>query len=172
MVDAIDVDYINRLISQIDLSSPNARTEGVEKVKKALTNNTEPTLFSKRELLEQFLDSVIPELNDDADITGELNHFLAYKRQAEIYHFAEEHRLEPSQLAEQVAEYEVSQHENSKALSELTTGMTFKEKEQQNNLLKTSSLKLPKVCDELERTDMSNTNQTQQSQQAELQKRL
>lgn len=128
MVDAIDVDYINRLISQIDLSSPNARTEGVEKVKKALTNNTEPTLFSKRELLEQFLDSVIPELNHDANITGELNHFLADKRQAEIYHFAEEHRLEPSRLAEQVAEYEVSQHENSKALSELTAGMTFKEK--------------------------------------------
>jgi Type I restriction and modification enzyme - subunit R C terminal. len=79
-------------------------------------------------LLEQFLDSVIPELNHDANITGELNHFLADKRQAEIYHFAEEHRLEPSQLAEQVAEYEVSQHENSKALSELTAGMTFKEK--------------------------------------------
>lgn len=60
----------------------------------------------KIDLIENFLDEVVPKLNPDSSIDDAYNDFEAQERTKEINNFAKEHELDTEVLQNEISEYE------------------------------------------------------------------
>lgn len=86
-MDKIDVQYIVNLIKTISLDSQANRDADRNKIKRLLKNADNPQLKLKAELLAEFLDEVVPNLNSSANVSNELNQFLDRKRRNQLMNF-------------------------------------------------------------------------------------
>lgn len=129
-VDKIDVQYIVNLIKTISLDSQANRDADRNKIKRLLKNADNPQLKLKAELLAEFLDEVVPNLNSSANVSNELNQFLDRKRRKSIDEFSDEVNLGKDTINEQFANYEFYGNPDNRRLMETLNeaGYGFKEK--------------------------------------------
>lgn len=78
--DEINVDYIIRLLTKL----VNANEEQAEKIKKNIFNimSSEVSLMSKRELIEKFISSNLPEITDPDEVAGKFEQFWTNEKTA------------------------------------------------------------------------------------------
>jgi type I restriction enzyme R subunit len=128
--DTIDVAYIVNLIKNIDLDTTANRDADTKKIRRILHNADNDDLKSKAELLERFLDEVIPKLPQKADIGNALDRFMAHSRDIAIDSFAKENGLPPAMVTDQINDYSFYGHTSeSKMTDQLNeVGLTFMQK--------------------------------------------
>lgn len=136
--DTINVDYIVNLISGIDLMSSTERKQDIQKIEHLLDNATNDQLKSKVELLEQFLNEVLPTLDTDDDIGMSLSNFMAESQRAAIKGFSQEHHLSEDFVNEQISDYNFyGKTKDKEIIDKLSAnGLGFREKRQAKREIK------------------------------------
>lgn len=129
--DVIDVSYIVKLIRAI---TPGDYTDDVRKIKRLLNNADSKELKTKAELLAEFLDEVVPQLQPGDSVPDSLNNYLIDRRNQDIEKFAKENELEPEFVDEKVNDYEFAHKMKEEEMSTELAGMGF-------TFMKTRSLK-------------------------------
>lgn len=104
--DKINVGYIMNLIKDIDLSSKEQRAKDIKNIIKELDRADNIDLRLKVDLLKEFLQKVVPTLDENCDVDFEYSKFEAHKRIQEVEYFADEIGLSSDFISESVAEYE------------------------------------------------------------------
>ena len=104
--DKINVGYIMNLIRDIDFSSEEKRDRDIKNIISSLDRADNVELRLKVDLLKEFLQRVVPTLNEDSDVDFEYSKFEAHKRVQEINYFAEKIGLSYDFISESVSEYE------------------------------------------------------------------
>lgn len=101
--DVINVDYILKLLKQL----VDAKEEDKEGIIKNVFNslNSEPELRSKKELIEKFINSTIPEITDSDDLDDEFDKFWNAEREAAFKKFCEEEGLMPDKMQALIDDY-------------------------------------------------------------------
>jgi type I restriction enzyme R subunit len=82
--DRIDVDYILKLLRDMGDAKPGHGKMGIEGVLQILRRSTDPMLVSKRELLEQFITTVFPSLQQGDSVDEAFADFIEKKKLTEI----------------------------------------------------------------------------------------
>ena len=137
--DKINVDYILKLIANIDLTNPGDIKRKTRKISEELDKTGDESLRLKKDLLKDFLDKVIPKLNPTDNIPEELDSYLEEAKNKEINKFANEINLESIDIKKLIAEQEFSGFINNESLQEVTKGKVsggLKEKRKIKNKIK------------------------------------
>lgn len=106
--DNINLDYIMNLIHNIERHDKTKQQTEVQQIKTELNRSGNQKLRYKIDLIEKFLDEVIPNLNPDSSIDDAFKNFEDEQQQQEIKNFATEYDLKPDFIAEQIQEYNYS----------------------------------------------------------------
>lgn len=104
--DKINVGYIMNLIKYIDFSSKEQRAKDIKNIIKELDRADNIDVRLKVDLLKEFLQKVVPILDENCDVDFEYSKFEAQKRIQEVNYFADEIGLSSDFISESVAEYE------------------------------------------------------------------
>ncbi|WP_433962282.1 type I restriction endonuclease subunit R, EcoR124 family, partial [Megamonas hypermegale] len=104
--DRINTTYIMNLIRNIERNDIIKQQTEINHIKKELKNSDDMKLRYKIDLIENFLDEVVPKLNPDSSIDDAYNDFEAQERTKEINNFAKEHELDTEVLQNEINEYE------------------------------------------------------------------
>ncbi|PIE73563.1 MAG: deoxyribonuclease HsdR, partial [Deltaproteobacteria bacterium] len=101
--DKVNVGYILRLMAQMVGASEKKQKE----IKSTLDSlmSSEPKLRSKRELIEQFLKSVLPNIDQSSDVEAEFYSFWDEQKQAEFDKLCTEAGLDRAQAERIIATY-------------------------------------------------------------------
>ena len=106
--DKINVGYIMNLIKDIDFSTEEKRDKDIKNIMAALDRADNMNLRLKVDLLKEFLQKVVPTLDENSDVDYEYTKFEAHRRVQEINYFADEIGLSADFINDSVAEYEYS----------------------------------------------------------------
>lgn len=106
--DKINVGYILNLIKNIDFSSEEKRDKDIKNIVKELDRADNMNLRLKVDLLKEFLEKVVPKLEENSDIDFEYSKFEAQRRIKEVNYFAEEMGLSSDFISDSISEYEYS----------------------------------------------------------------
>ncbi len=136
--DKINVEYIVNLIKAINLDSKKNTDADRRKITRILTHVDNDDLKSKADLLQDFLDKVVPHLDKDANVGDELNKYLAARRSKEIEKFSKENNISKDILDQQMDNYNFYGDTNSpQVMDELNkTGYGFLEKKKIKDKIK------------------------------------
>lgn len=104
--DKINVGYIMNLIKDIDFSSKEQSAKDIKNIIKELDRADNIDVRLKVDLLKEFLQKVVPILDENCDVDFEYSKFEAQKRIQEVNYFADEIGLSSDFISESVAEYE------------------------------------------------------------------
>lgn len=104
--DRINTTYIMNLIRNIERNDIIKQQTEINHIKKELKNSDDMKLRYKIDLIENFLDEVVPKLTPDSSIDDAYNDFEAQERTKEINNFAKEHELDTEVLQNEINEYE------------------------------------------------------------------
>ncbi len=101
--DEINVAYILQLLANLK----DAKAEDREKHKKAIVDliSGEAKLRNKRELIEQFINENLPEIQDATDIPDEFDTFWKEEQQKALDNICEEEKLIPGKLQDVIENY-------------------------------------------------------------------
>jgi type I restriction enzyme R subunit len=101
--DEINVAYILKLLAALKESPVSEHAGRKKSILDLLSSEAE--LRSKRELLEQFIEKHLPQIDDPADIPEAFNAFWEEEQKAAFKHLAEEEGLEFDKLEKLVGDY-------------------------------------------------------------------
>lgn len=104
--DKINVGYILNLMKNIDFSSEEKRDKDIKNIVKELDRADNMNLRLKVDLLKEFLQKVVPKLEENSDIDFEYSKFEAQRRIKEVNQFAEEIGLSSDFISDSISEYE------------------------------------------------------------------
>lgn len=104
--DKINVGYIMNLIKDIDFLSKEQSAKDIKNIIKELDRADNIDVRLKVDLLKEFLQKVVPILDENCDVDFEYSKFEAQKRIQEVNYFADEIGLSSDFISESVAEYE------------------------------------------------------------------
>ena len=104
--DRINTTYIMNLIRNIERNDIIKQQTEINHIKKELKNSDDMKLRYKIDLIENFLDEVVPKLNPDSSIDDAYNDFETHERTKEINNFAKKHELDTEVLQNEISEYE------------------------------------------------------------------
>lgn len=104
--DKINVGYIINLIKEIDLSNEQQRDNSIKNIMTELDRADNMDLRLKVDLLKEFLQRVVPTLDENSNIDEEYSKFEAHRRIKEVNYFADEIGLSPEFISDSIAEYE------------------------------------------------------------------
>ncbi len=114
--DIINVQYIMNLIGQIDLKDKTERDKNRKQIHSLLDKADDEQLRLKADLIRQFLDKVIPTLNEDTDINEAYYKYEENAKHSEIDEFAK-NKSYPTDLLENIIdEYEFSGNINKNTI--------------------------------------------------------
>ena len=116
--DKINVSYIMNLIREIDLSDKEKQAHDIKNVITELDRADNEELRLKVDLIKEFLNKVVPELGNDADIDTIYEEFKEVKREEEVDSFASEIGLNRYKIKGYISEYEYSGIINRQEISE------------------------------------------------------
>ena len=133
--DIINVGYIMNLMRHLDLSDVSERDRGIKEIKKQLEKADSKELRLKVDLIREFLDKVIPTLNESDSVDNAYDEFEEKQRNKEIISFASEEGIEKDSVEEKLAEYEFSGNLKRDEMLAIFDGESFKEKKRKANLL-------------------------------------
>ncbi|WP_203650305.1 type I restriction endonuclease subunit R [Secundilactobacillus yichangensis] len=138
--DTIDVGYIVNLIHAINLKDDDQCVKDTRRIKKMLVNATDPDLRLKSDLLQAFLEEIVPKLDPEDNVGNELNQFLIRKREESVKNFSEEVHLPEEVIKKEMDDINFyGEHANTKALNDAlnANGLKFMEKRTVKNRVKT-----------------------------------
>ena len=101
--DKVDVDYILNLLRK---AGEGGKGIDINTIVKLLRKSTDPILVSKRELLELFITTVFPTLQEGASVDDELSKFIEEQREAEIKQKSEEWGISIAELKKLLNRYD------------------------------------------------------------------
>lgn len=131
--DLINVQYILDLLNNIDLTD-KAQTERVRnQIKQLLDKADDDKLRLKAELIRDFLDKVIPQLDEDAVVEDAYFNFEEEVKEQEIQDFAESKEYPIDLLKKVINEYEFSgQLDNTTVEQGITGGLLVRTQKIEN----------------------------------------
>ncbi|CAI3615722.1 type I restriction endonuclease subunit R [Clostridium neonatale] len=106
--DKINVSYIMELIRNIDLSDKKKRDKDVHNIKEQLDRADNEDLRLKVDLIKNFLDKVVPDLNPEESIDDAYSDFEEKERKKEIRDFSYEVGVPEDVMYEHISEYQFS----------------------------------------------------------------
>ena len=106
--DKINVGYILNLIKDIDLVDKQKQARDIKNVITELDRADNEELRLKVDLLKEFLNKVVPELEINSDIDLEYEKFEEVKKEEEVDEFANTIGLDRYKIKDYISEYEYS----------------------------------------------------------------
>lgn len=116
--DKINVSYIMNLIREIDLSDKEKKVRDIKNIITELDRADNEDLRLKVDLLKEFLNQVVPNLNENDDIDSAYEEFEKIKREEEVDNFANEIGLNRYKIKNYISEYEYSGIINRQEISD------------------------------------------------------
>ena len=77
------------LVRKIDLKDKAEQKRNREQIRRILDNADDPTLRLKRDLIQEFIDEVVPKLNENDSIDDAYESFEQIKQEKDFDQFAE-----------------------------------------------------------------------------------
>jgi type I restriction enzyme R subunit len=114
--DTVNVDYILKLIRQLDRNNQEEQKNQIEEIKKAIHNSGDINLRSKIELLEKFLETIVPNLKPEDDLDIALQEFAEHEKNREFIEYSVEHDIELQAIMETAEEYSYTSRESNEFL--------------------------------------------------------
>ncbi|OCN06310.1 restriction endonuclease subunit R [Erysipelotrichaceae bacterium MTC7] len=131
--DKIDVGYILELIQNIELTDRTKQIKDIKNILEILKTATDEKLRSKRELIEMFLEKVVPTLNEDDDISFKLEEFESEQKLYEMKKLSNKYDLDYNKVAAYVAEQEfVGYIDGTKVIQDMKGGLLEKSKKKKD----------------------------------------
>lgn len=106
--DLINVQYILDLMNQINLSNEQQQAEDRRQIHQLLDKADDDQLRLKADLIRQFLDEVIPQLNEGDSVDDAYYQYESEAKETEIQNFADNQAYPMDLLEQLVSEYEFS----------------------------------------------------------------
>ena len=104
--DKINVDYILKLLANIDYSNYIKKQTDIDKIRKMLEENYVPGHKSKIELLQNFIDKVIPTLTNESNVEEEFLGFIEQERSKKINHLQTISGLSGQEINDFITEFQ------------------------------------------------------------------
>lgn len=106
--DLINVQYILDLMNQINLSNVQQQAEDRRQIHQLLDKADDDQLRLKADLIRQFLDEVIPQLNEGDSVDDAYYQYESEAKETEIQNFSDKQAYPMDLLEQLVSEYEFS----------------------------------------------------------------
>lgn len=106
--DLINVQYILDLMNQINLSNAQQQAEDRRQIHQLLDKADDDQLRLKADLIRQFLDEVIPQLNEGDSVDDAYYQYESEAKETEIQNFSDNQAYPMDLLEQLVSEYEFS----------------------------------------------------------------
>lgn len=116
--DKINVSYIMELIRNIDLSDKKKRDKDIYHIKQQLDRADNEELRLKVDLIKNFLDKVVPNLEPEESIDDAYSYFEEEERRKEIKDFSYEIGISEDVIYEYISEYQFSGIIDNEAISD------------------------------------------------------
>lgn len=120
--DLINVQYILDLLNQIDLTNKEETDKARKQIRKLLEQADDDKLRLKADLIREFLDSVIPHLEEGTAIDGAYYEFEEEVKEGELQDFAKKQTYPIDLLKQLVSEYEYSGQLDNNLVEEGVSG--------------------------------------------------
>lgn len=131
--DLINVQYILDLLNNIDLTDKKQTERVRNQIKQLLDKADDDKLRLKAELIREFLDKVIPQLDEDAVVEDAYFNFEEKVKEKEIQDFADSKEYPVELLKEVINEYEFSgQLDNTVVEQGITGGLLVRTQKIEN----------------------------------------
>ena len=106
--DKINVDYILNLMSSIDLTDKEQTDKDIKDILNKLENADNKDLRLKSDLIREFLNKIIPTLNENDSVEENYYNFMDERRHKEIEDIAKKYDIDINLLNDIIGEYEYS----------------------------------------------------------------
>lgn len=106
--DKINVDYILNLMKSIDLTNKEQRNKDIKEILNKLENVDNKELRLKSDLIREFLNKIIPTLDENDSVEENYYNFMGEQRKQEIEEIAKKYDIEIELLKDVIGEYEYS----------------------------------------------------------------
>lgn len=106
--DKINVDYILNLMKSIDLTDKEQKEKDIKDILNKLENADNKDLRLKSDLIREFLNKIIPTLNENDSIEESYYNFMDEHRRKEIELIAEKYDIDINLFNDIIGEYEYS----------------------------------------------------------------
>lgn len=120
--DLINVQYILDLLNQIDLTNKEEPDKACKQIRKLLEQADDDKLKLKADLIREFLDSVIPHLEEEIAIDDAYYEFEEEVKEGELQDFAKDQTYPIDLLKQLVSEYEYSGQLDNNLVEEGVSG--------------------------------------------------
>lgn len=133
--DKINVDYILRLLANINYENPIQKELDIQKVNQTLDQNDTPELHSKIELLRKFIQRVIPTMTKEDVVEEKYEAFVEGEKEQVIYEMSNSLNIETFVLKEMITEYQFTSVMPNEMISDNVKGK-FKQRIMNRKLLR------------------------------------
>lgn len=106
--DKINVDYILNLMRSIDLTDKKQTDKDIKDILNKLENADNKDLRLKSDLIREFLNKIIPTLNENDSVEENYYNFMDERRHKEIEDIAKKYDIDINLLNDIIGEYEYS----------------------------------------------------------------
>ena len=106
--DKINVDYILNLMKSIDLTDKEQTDKDIKDILNKLENADNKDLRLKSDLIREFLNKIIPTLNENDSVEENYYNFMDEHRRKEIEEIAKKYDIDINLLNDIIGEYEYS----------------------------------------------------------------
>lgn len=106
--DKINVDYILNLMRSIDLTDKEQTDKDIKDILNKLENADNKDLRLKSDLIREFLNKIIPTLNENDSVEENYYNFMDERRHKEIEDIAKKYDIDINLLNDIIGEYEYS----------------------------------------------------------------
>lgn len=106
--DKINVDYILNLMRSIDLTDKEQTDKDIKDILNKLENADNKDLRLKSDLIREFLNKIIPTLNENDSVEENYYNFMDERRHKEIEGIAKKYDIDVNLLNDIIGEYEYS----------------------------------------------------------------
>lgn len=150
--DKIDLDYIRRLITNVDLSSHEALRDSVRSIKEVMDKSTSDSVRLKKELINKFLDKLVldsnemtPEQIKELDIVSYFRIWLVEAKEEEIEEQAQKTNVDTDKITKELIKYDITNKVDEANINNIvrsanpkeSLGVRGKLKKALNNFIKT-----------------------------------
>ena len=133
--DIINVSYIMNLMRHLNLSNVSERNRGIKEIMTQLEKADSKELRLKVDLIKEFLNKVVPTLDENDNVNNAYDEFEERQKNNEIISFAAEEGIEKDSVEEKLAEYEFSGNLKREELVKIFKGEGLKERVRRADLL-------------------------------------
>ena len=133
--DIINVSYIMNLMRHLNLSNVSERNRGIKEIMTQLEKADNKELRLKVDLIKEFLNKVVPTLDENDNVNNAYDEFEERQKNNEIISFAAEEGIEKDSVEEKLAEYEFSGSMKREELVKIFKGEGLKERVRRADLL-------------------------------------